>query len=113
MSTIKVAVIEPNKTARFGEIGNKLECFQRLVGGYIEVVYAYEEYGILLIVNEDGKLRGLTPNRTIVYENGNIDVLCGTIVAVGAGEDDFASLTDSQIKTIKELFDTRLKMFKI
>lgn len=77
------------------DIKNDLQTLQELVGGYIECVMVGK--GIVLIVNEEGKLQGLPQN----FPLGN-DVIVGTAVFVGNGFDgDFTDLTDEQIETVK------------
>ena len=89
---IKVVYKEPGKQGEVLEIENKLEEFQRLVGGYIEVVHLWQRF--LIICNEEGKLLELEPN--LMLENN--DVICGPIVVVGDAGEEFRGLTDSEIK---------------
>lgn len=85
---IHVMVKEPGADSKWErrEVDNTLRTFQGLVGGYIEAVTVCD--GLVLIVNEEGKLQGLEPN---VFFRG--DWLVGTVVAVGVNKDheDFAS----------------------
>ena len=57
--TMTVLLVEPDKYPRQVEMGTELEDLQAAVGGYIEVVYPYDE-PVGLIMNEEevfGKLR--------------------------------------------------------
>lgn len=54
---------------------------------------------VIAIVNEEGKILGLEPNRR--YGN---DILVGNIVLVGNGEEEFISLTEEQIKKYSKIF---------
>lgn len=54
---------------------------------------------VIAIVNEEGKILGLEPNRR--YGN---DILVGNIVLVGNGEEEFISLTEEQIKKYSKMF---------
>ena len=77
---------------------------QRLVGGYIQAVYPFDD-PVALICNEEGKLLGLPMNRTLRDERGvPYDIVCGTFFLVGIAEDDFASLTDWQIEKYADYY---------
>lgn len=67
-----------------------------MVGGYIE---PFGMDDVIAIVNEEGKILGLEPNRR--YGN---DILVGNIVIVGNGEEEFISLTEEQIKKYSKMF---------
>lgn len=75
---------------------NTLEAFQNAVGGYIETLTFTTD--ACLIVNEEGRLRGLPFNiRTLGCE------LYGTVIAVGVKGDEFASLKSSSVPHILQL----------
>lgn len=93
---IRALVIDPVDGITEKEVPNALESFQELVGGNIEVVPYFD---FLFIVDEDGKLKHKPANMTI---HGGLDVLVGTVVAVGDSGDDFCSLTQSQIAKVKD-----------
>ena len=70
------------------EIDNKLNVFQKIVGGYIETVTLMdEEPQVVIICNEEGRLLDLPYNCTI---NG-VDFV-GPIIAVGIEDDGFGDL---------------------
>lgn len=75
-SEILVVIVEPNKAPYKLWIPNELHVFNKIVGGYIEIVTI--KYGlkksIAITLNEEGKLFNLPFNRRIV----NFDVLVGT-----------------------------------
>ena len=105
---ITVLVVEPCKEAYTKEVGS-LEEMQALVGGYIEAVPLSEKEPVVAVVNEDGKNLGLPYNRPLNDENGIVyDILCGTFFVAGAGEEDFVSLTDDQIRRYKEKYDNEM-----
>lgn len=97
--TVLVGVKEPGKPIDFRVVRDKLETWQGLVGGYIEVTRT-NLHGIMAIVNEEGKLEGLEPNVNLGW-----DVLVGTVVFVGEGGENFGSLTEEDIKELKEEYD--------
>jgi hypothetical protein len=60
---IKVLVVPVGQSPEAREIEPALRPMQELVGGFIEAVYL-EDY-VQLICNEEGKLKGLPPNRSL------------------------------------------------
>ena len=103
---ISVLVVEPEKKPYEKEISSGLSSLQHEVGGYIQAVYPYEE-PVAIICDEEAKLKGSELNRVLRDEDGKIyDVVAGTFLIVGLGEEDFASLTPEHMKKFKEKFDT-------
>ena len=98
MSKVKIVVVEPNKAPYVAFADGSLTNYQKIVGGYIEVVY--DKGGGVIVLNEDGKLLGLPKNRA--YHG---DVLCGTFFIVGVSGDDFASLTTEQVHYYMSVFE--------
>jgi len=95
--TIKALLIEPMKEPRVIEIEQKLESYQEQVGGYIEALTISDD--VVILVNEEGKLRGMTPNRRL-----NGDVLVGNILIVGRKGEDFCGLSDKNVQLYTEQF---------
>ena len=60
---MKIIVVEPFREPYVKNIERTLDNMQRLVGGYIQAVYPFEDEEIALVCNEEGKLQDLTPNR--------------------------------------------------
>ena len=57
------------------------------------------------VYNDDGKLMGLPLNRALRDESGEAyDVVAGTFLVVGLGEEDFASLSPELTQKYEELF---------
>lgn len=105
---MKILVIEPEKHPEEREISGSLEEMQKLVGGYIQAIYPFEDE-VALVCNNEGKLQGLPLNRALRDANGKVyDVISGTffLCAVPADSDDFESLTDEQLAKYKALFHT-------
>lgn len=103
---ISVLVVEPEKKPYAKEISSGLSSLQHEVDGYIQAVYPYEE-PVALICDEEAKLKGSELNRVLRDEDGQIyDVVAGTFLIVGLGEDDFTSLTPEHMKQFKEKFET-------
>ena len=69
-------------------------------------VDGYEE-PVAIICDEEAKLTGKQLNRALRDEDGKIyDVVAGTFLIVGLGEEDFTSLSPEHMKEFKEKFDT-------
>ena len=102
--TITMLLVEPNEHPKVIEAKTGLEDLQQLVGGFIEVVYPFED-PVGLIVNEEGKINGLPLNRALRDENNEVyDVIAGSFLVTGLTEDSFGSLTPEQVGKFEELF---------
>lgn len=102
---MKVIVVEPGKFARIDEIEASLESYQRVVDGYIQMVYPYDD-PVAVVCNEEGKIEGLPLNRAMTDEKGRVwDIISGTFFICGLGEEDCDSLSD-------ELAEKYLQIFK-
>ena len=66
-------------------ISDSLANLQNIVGGPIEVVNLGG--GVLMICNEEGKLSGLENNFMMPG-----DIILGTVIICGAGEEDFEDI---------------------
>lgn len=98
LESIKVLIVEPNKTPRRATILNQYEEIRRIVGGNIQTVPLTNNAE--LICNAEGKLMKLTGNRKI-----GEDIIAGTFIIVGAdGGEEFISLTDKQIEEYEKRF---------
>ena len=83
MSKIKVLYKEPGKRAEVKEIDNTLEALQEAVGGYIETLTL--DHDLVVVCNEEGKLRGMDYNATVAFED-----IAGPFLALGVDADEFA-----------------------
>ena len=99
-----VLVVEPGLRPYEKEIGDRLPDLQKEIGGMIEVVYPFQD-PVALICNEEGKLLGLPLNRALQDENGRTyDVIAGTFLLAGLGDEDFLSLDPNLTEKYKEYF---------
>lgn len=99
MEKIKILKIEEGKAPFVKEIVNQLKDCQAEVGGLIDCV-CFED-GCLAVVNDEGKINGMMPNR----RNGN-DIICGPFFICGSNrEGDFTSLTEEQIEDYTQKFE--------
>ncbi|MEF9970996.1 MAG: DUF3846 domain-containing protein [Oscillospiraceae bacterium] len=95
---ITVLKIEVGKRPEVKEITNRLDALQQEVDGNIECVYM--DRGCIAVVNEEGKLNGMEPNRRL-----GADIICGPFFICGDSLDgDFASLSEEQIRKYSECF---------
>lgn len=109
---IKVILLEPNKLARVTEIDHSLEGMQRVVKGYIEAVYPFEE-AVCIVCNEEGKLDGLPANRAL-YDNDHkiYDIICGPAFICDCSGESFGSLSEDQIKRYGNQFRKPERFFR-
>lgn len=105
--TINVLVVEPGRKPYAKEIGSNLDSLQKAVNAdIIQSVYPYEE-PVALICDDEGKMTGKELNRALRDEDGHIyDVVAGTFLIVGLGEEDFSSLSPDLMKQFSEKFKT-------
>ena len=108
-----VLVVEPMKEPYVKEIDPDLHSLQAEVGGDIGATYPYSD-PVALVCNDEGKLIGLDLNRGLRDENGEFyDIVAGTFLVVGLGEEDFASLSPELIQKYTEQFKTPERFMQI
>ncbi|WP_313530729.1 DUF3846 domain-containing protein [Anaerotignum sp.] len=102
-----ILVIEPERKPVIAEVNGSLDSMQKVVGGFIEASYPFDEQ-VALICNEEGKLNNLPLNRALYHPETNkmYDIVSGTFFICGAKveEDSFSSLTQEQIQTYTKMF---------
>lgn len=105
--TMKILVVEPSKRPYVKEINHTLEEMQKVVGGSIQAIYPFEDR-VGLICNGEAKIAGgFSPNRPLRDEDGNIyDIIYGTFLIAGLGEEDFCSLDDELIEKFRSFYKT-------
>ena len=96
----KALFMEVGEETKFIEVVDKLENVQALVDGLIESVYLGGN--LVVICNEEGKLRDLDANKFLFNIDGRlIDVLCGNLFACRVDEEgNFADIQDEDIEVI-------------
>ena len=99
MNSIDVLIVEPEKTPHMADITGDLKSLKQVVGGYIEAVYPYDD-PVAIVCHSEGKLIGLPLNRKLE----DYDIIAGTFIVCGLGEDDFASLTPELAEKYREKF---------
>lgn len=97
-NTIRVVILHPKQAPEVKEIPNTLVFLQSTVGGYIETVRIKADgHKYVILVNEEGKFKGLQPN--LVWFG---DVLVGPVIFTkSTDEGDFVSLDDDDVMRVK------------
>ncbi|MPM13403.1 hypothetical protein SDC9_59760 [bioreactor metagenome] len=100
--TIRVLIKEPRQDALVMEVKNSYGVLRDLIGGgYLESVWV--DNGIVMICDEEGKLKGLTPNFVLPKLR---DIICGPVFFCSAdAEGDFTSLNEEQLALAKKLVE--------
>ena len=72
----------------------------------IQSIYPYDD-PVALVCNDEGKLLGMELNRGLRDDAGNLyDIVAGSFLVVGLGEEDFTSLSPELIQKYTEQFRT-------
>jgi hypothetical protein len=95
-------ILEPGRQAEVRFICPKK--IDELVDGHPE--YTVPRKGICIAVNEEGKIKGLPLNRSLVDDDGSIqDIFAGTMVIFGCNDkEEICSLTDEQVVSLLDEF---------
>ena len=110
---MNVLVVEPGKAPYESDISPGLESLQKVVGGYIEITYPFDD-PVAVVCNEEGKLLGLLLNRALRDESGNVyDILSGNFLIVGLGEEDLSGLSNDLLEKYKDRFQKPEQFVKI
>ena len=101
---ITVLVVEPLKEPYIKTISNGLKALQNEVGGNIEAIFPFDDPAAI-VLNDDGKFKGLMPNRALYDCDGQLcDVIAGTFLVLGMGGEDFCSLSEEQTEKYMEKY---------
>ena len=102
---MNVLWICPGKYPKQVSIDGSLQSMQDLVGGLIQAIYPFED-PVALVCNDEGKLNGLVPNRSLHDpETGKVyDIIFGNFFICGLGEEDFDELSPSLMEKYRTLF---------
>lgn len=103
MKKISALSKRPGEPPRHVWVSNNLEALQKAVEGYIEAITVSRGDGrdLVIICNEEGKLRGMAHNVKIYGED-----FVGPILVVGVDGEDFDDLplTWQEMKTLYSEF---------
>lgn len=96
---ISCIVVDFERKPKVVKIEKALDAYRNAVGGWIEVLYPFED-NVGIICNEEGKMLQLPPNRALYLEGelrdrGELyDVIFGKFLIVGLTEEDFGDLSE-------------------
>ena len=101
-----VLVVEPLKEPYVKQIDPGYKSMQAEVDGTFQAIYPYDD-PVALVCNDEGKLLGMELNRGLRDDTGSLyDIVAGTFLVVGLGEEDFTSLPTELIQKYTEQFQT-------
>lgn len=100
---MRIIFREPGKSPRTMIVPNDLETLQDLVGGLIEHIQL--KPGLGLIINEEGKLRGMENNFFLPAIN---DMIVGPAVFVGEDGEEFSDISEYDHAMIMMYFEAEL-----
>lgn len=102
---MRVMKVAPQKKPQLVDIENDLDSLQIAVGGYIQVIYPFNDMNVALICDEEGKMNGKKANRVLRDEEGRVyDIIVGTFIVAGTTDEDFCDLSDEQIEKLSEVY---------
>ena len=87
------------------EIEHNLSTLQNYVGGLIDIVEIEED--VVIIINDEGKLLGLSPN-LVLYEFR--DIIVGDFLFVGQKNGETISLSEEKIEKYMKRFDLKRRL---
>ena len=96
---MKVVIKRVGQMGEVIEVENTLETWNDIVGGWIQTFPLASD--MLIICNEEGKLKGLEPNVEIVVGECS-ELIVGDFAIVKQGYDDFEGLDDEQIERLRK-----------
>ena len=99
VNALKILIVEPMKAPRRADIPHTLEAMQQVVGGYIEAVYPFDD-PVVLVCNEEGKLKGYELNRRVPG-----DIIAGTFFLCTLAGEDFTDLSEALMRKYERVFE--------
>ena len=105
MKKAKIIKVSPLERPYTIEIDlDDIEAVQEEVGGYFEVIMPFDD-PVVLICDDEGQLKGKTPNRALRDADGEVyDVVVGDFLIAGLLHDEFVWLTDELIDKYLEYY---------
>ena len=94
-------------------IPDTLQALQEAVGGRIETVNPFDD-AVVIIGSQGAKINDLQLNRGLYDQNGELeDIIAGTFIVAGVGEEDFISLSPEQMVKYKDHFEKPEKFYSL
>lgn len=100
---MKAIEIQPGRALRLAEIRNTLSCLQKLVDGPIETV-TLADTGLVVVVNRDGRERGMEPTGCLRIWPIKDDILYGPLLIVRAAMDTFTSVREGDMELVRRIY---------
>ena len=93
-------LVLPGEDPRMVRIENTVKGIQKLIGGHFQAITFLGNDDVVLLCDDDGKLKGLEPN--FWFEN---DIIVGPVLFVGTNElgDDFDDISFIDAKTLMDI----------
>ena len=106
---MQVIKINPGCKPELTELPNTLRAYQQAVGGHIEAhtITRSDLPALVVILNEEGRLRGLPANGRLYLGHLWGKTLMGPVVIVRADEsgEDWAGATDGDLQLVAALWN--------
>ncbi len=96
---MNILIVEPGKHPYLADIPHTLEDMQQVVGGHIEIVCPFTD-PVVLVCDEEGKLKDYEPNRLIP----GLDIIAGTFFLAGIDDDDLADIPEDLVPKYERIF---------
>lgn len=109
-NVIKILSIRRGESPCLTHINNDLESLQKFVGGYIEAVPLTDN--ILLICNEEGKIKGLKPS-CMIWRGKINDIIAGDCFLCGSDGEEFADYPEGAEISVEKMTHIELPAVKI
>ena len=98
---IRVIHFPANGQPKLITIKDELGEYQRLIGGHIET-YRLKSTGLLALMDEDGWNKQLKPHC-------HFEFFLGDLVFVGTSGEEFASVTDEDVRRFERNYEVRVQ----
>ena len=101
---MRVVLVKPMEEAKVVDIEPTLANYQKIVGGFIETVYPFDD-PVVVVCNDEGKFFD-EPNRALYDDSGKLyDIIYDTFFVCGLGEEDFDELTEELAEKYRKRFE--------
>lgn len=100
---IKIIYKKPQEKAVVMEIENTLETLQELIGGYLEMASANDKGDIVMLFDEEGRMKNLENNVWI-----RDTCVVGNVIFALRGEDDITSLTNEMCNALLRILNSEV-----
>ncbi len=97
---MRILVVKPHSRPKLDDIPHTLEAMQETVGGYIEIIAPFDDEGVVLVCDDEGKIKGYELNRVVGH-----DIIAGTFFLAGADGEDLTDLPDDLAEKYEKVFE--------